>query len=227
MKILIILCGGRGKRLGAITKFVPKPLIKINKKEFIYHLLKFYSKYFDIIELYAGYKGKKFLSYGNSKIRVKIEKKKLGTGGAIISNLDNLPNYFYVTNGDTYLYNFNIKKFIKKCEKTKKSTILITRDEQKQKGAVEINKKNEIVGFYEKKSKKNGFIYAGLVFFKKQDLKKIDKKNRINLSLEKDIFPQLIKDKKLEVFISKKVKVFDIGTPKGISKFRRIINKIK
>ena len=28
---VIILCGGRGKRLGKITKSIPKPLVKVGK----------------------------------------------------------------------------------------------------------------------------------------------------------------------------------------------------
>ena len=32
---VIVLCGGKGKRLLPITKSVPKPLLKINKKPII------------------------------------------------------------------------------------------------------------------------------------------------------------------------------------------------
>ena len=36
---LVILAGGRGKRLGAITSKTPKPLIKVNGIPFIQHLI--------------------------------------------------------------------------------------------------------------------------------------------------------------------------------------------
>ena len=32
---MIILCGGRGRRMGSITKKIPKPLIKVGKKPII------------------------------------------------------------------------------------------------------------------------------------------------------------------------------------------------
>ena len=37
----LILAGGYGSRLRKITKKIPKPLIKINKKPFIFYLIKF------------------------------------------------------------------------------------------------------------------------------------------------------------------------------------------
>ena len=42
---LVILCGGKGKRLGNITKKIAKPLIRINNKPFIEYLIKFYQRY--------------------------------------------------------------------------------------------------------------------------------------------------------------------------------------
>ena len=39
MTDLVILVGGRGKRLGKITNSIPKPLIKINNKSFLDILL--------------------------------------------------------------------------------------------------------------------------------------------------------------------------------------------
>ena len=42
---LVILCGGKGTRIGKITKNIPKPIIKINGINFLQHLINFYSKY--------------------------------------------------------------------------------------------------------------------------------------------------------------------------------------
>ena len=36
----LILAGGYGSRLGKITKYCPKPLLKINKKPFLLYLIK-------------------------------------------------------------------------------------------------------------------------------------------------------------------------------------------
>ena len=45
---IIILCGGRGKRMGNITKNIPKPMIKVGKKPILEHKINYYkSKGFD------------------------------------------------------------------------------------------------------------------------------------------------------------------------------------
>ena len=56
---LVILAGGKGKRLKSITKNkVPKPLVKINGTPFLDYLLKNLSKYnIDKIFILCGYKG--------------------------------------------------------------------------------------------------------------------------------------------------------------------------
>ena len=62
---VIILCGGRGKRLGKITNEIPKPLVKIGKLSIIEHKLKYYKKQgLKEFIFCTGYKGnliKKFL----------------------------------------------------------------------------------------------------------------------------------------------------------------------
>ena len=40
----IILCGGKGTRLGAISKKIPKTLIKIHNKEILWFIIKFLKK---------------------------------------------------------------------------------------------------------------------------------------------------------------------------------------
>ena len=65
---LVILCGGKGKRLGNITKKTPKPLIKINKKPFIEYLINFYQRYhFDKIYLIGHYKSSQFINLFHKK----------------------------------------------------------------------------------------------------------------------------------------------------------------
>jgi NDP-sugar pyrophosphorylase family protein len=49
---LVIVAGGKGKRLGAITKKVPKPMVKVSDVTFLEYLILFYSK-FDLDKIYV------------------------------------------------------------------------------------------------------------------------------------------------------------------------------
>jgi len=57
MKI-VIMCGGRGKRLGAYTRRVPKPLVQLNGKTILWHKIEEYLRQgFEEFILCIGYKG--------------------------------------------------------------------------------------------------------------------------------------------------------------------------
>ena len=65
----IILCGGKGTRLGSITKKIPKSLVKINNKPIIWYILKILRKNnFNHFILPTGYKGNQLKKYLNKKI---------------------------------------------------------------------------------------------------------------------------------------------------------------
>ena len=70
MTDLVVLVGGKGKRLGTLTKKTPKPLIKINKKPFLDILLsKLISYEFNTIYLLCSYKKKLFFrKYHRTKL---------------------------------------------------------------------------------------------------------------------------------------------------------------
>jgi glucose-1-phosphate cytidylyltransferase len=63
MKV-VILCGGKGTRMGKETEFRPKPLILIGGKPILWHIMKFYSSYgYNDFILCIGYKGDMIKQY--------------------------------------------------------------------------------------------------------------------------------------------------------------------
>ena len=64
-KTAVILCGGKGSRLGAISKKIPKTLMKIQGKEILWYIIKILQlNNFNHFILPLGYKGnliKKFV----------------------------------------------------------------------------------------------------------------------------------------------------------------------
>ena len=88
---IIILIGGRGKRVNKYTKKIPKCLIEFYGKPFLYYQLKYLKKLgIKKVILSTGYLSKKIKNYVKKKIDfinvkvVKDGKKSLGTGGAVI-----------------------------------------------------------------------------------------------------------------------------------------------
>ena len=88
MKV-IILAGGLGTRISEYTRFIPKPMIIVNGKPLIFHIMKNYAKFgFKDFIIAAGYKShilkryfkKKFFDW---KIKVIDTGKNTMTGGRL------------------------------------------------------------------------------------------------------------------------------------------------
>ena len=63
MKV-VILAGGFGTRMGELTKDIPKPMIPINHKPIIHHLMDYYHSFgFSDFIILTGYKGYKIREY--------------------------------------------------------------------------------------------------------------------------------------------------------------------
>ena len=117
MKV-VILAGGKGTRISEYTKFIPKPMIKINKYPLIFHIMKIYAKQgFKDFIIASGYKGEIIEKFLRRKIKdwnVKIVPTGLETmtGGRIKRLKKYLNNErFFLTYGDG-VSNLNIKKLL-------------------------------------------------------------------------------------------------------------------
>jgi len=226
---LVILCGGKGTRLGVLTKNMPKPLIKINNKYFLTYLIQFYQKFdFENIYLLAGYKGKiiKKLFHNKKfnfiKINCLIEKKLLGTGGALYLLKNKVKNDFLLINGDSYLQ-YNFQKFLKKINKNSLCNIILinskTYKENNQLSNLSISRSKKVIF-----NSKFNLMNSGIYLFKNRILKKITKKN---FSLEKDLLPKLILRKEVSGHIEKGFFI-DIGMKKRLYYARKVlVKKIK
>lgn len=129
----IILCGGRGTRLGNVTKKIPKTLVKVQGREILWYLICFLKKNnFNHFILPLGYRSnliKKFLKK-NDNFQTKIDAIETGSKSNIGKRLNMISNYvisdnFLLINGDTIL-NFNLKKIFDLHTKNKNSTTFIS-----------------------------------------------------------------------------------------------------
>src|SRR3990167_5588043 len=144
----LILAGGMGSRLGKLTKDKPKPMMRVNSKPILYHLingLKIHG--IKDIHISIGYKSDKIIDYFGSgyKFGVKItyhkEDKPLGTGGAIKNIASKWKEPFYLLWGDN-LANINYIELMKEFTK-QKTRLLVTlthREDVENYGVVKIKK---------------------------------------------------------------------------------------
>ena len=211
---LVILAGGKGTRIRNYTKNNPKPLAKIADYVFLDLLLGNVSKYhFRKIFILAGYKGDKiYKKYHNKNInfiniQCFIEKKPLGTGGALKLIKKKLTNNFFVINGDT-IADFDFYEMIK-LKKRNSAVLALTKSSFSSEG----NKIRNLT-FDSKKllkinhSKQKNFKSAGVYLFSKSNLN-VTSKNKF--SLEDNIILPLIKKNKVHAY-SKNFFFYDIGT---------------
>ena len=109
---IVILAGGLATRLRPITEKIPKSLIEINGVPFVYHQLDLLEqKGFKKIHFCLGFLGEQVedsVRKSDYFERLNISfsydgEKLLGTGGTIRKIINQLPDYFFITYGDSYL----------------------------------------------------------------------------------------------------------------------------
>ena len=121
-KIAVVLCGGKGSRMGGLTKSLPKPLLKIHGKPIIWYSIKILNLYgFNKIIFPLGYKGNKIKNYLNkefSKQKKNFYFIDTGINSSISKRIHMIKNIipensnFFMINSDT-IFNFNINKMFK------------------------------------------------------------------------------------------------------------------
>ena len=217
----IILAGGRGKRLRPITDYVPKPLIPIKNIPIIEWQIK-YLKKFGVSEVIicSGYKTEMIENYLNNKklglkVTFSIEKKPLGTGGAIKNAGKKIKDKsFLVINGDI-ITNIDLKKLLKK-ENSIASIQLKTKF-----GILQTNE-DKIIKFDEKKEVPNVWMNAGIYNLNTDILKELPNVGDI----EKTLFPKFAKKGKLNTVKFTKSEWYSVDSFKDMEESSEIVEKI-
>jgi len=222
----IILCGGFGTRLSKMVNDRQKTMADISGKPFLYYTISNLKKQGikDII-LCTGHMAEGIKDYFKDgkdfgvTIQYSHEDKPLGTAGAI-KNAENLiKEDFIVLNGDAF-FDINFDEFINFSKKKKSTVIALKRVEDTSRyGVVNFDEDLRIINFTEKpgsEGKKSGFINGGIYLLKKETLKEIPKDKKV--SIEREIFPRLIKNKKVFAFTSDNYFI-DIGLPETYQEF--------
>lgn len=124
-KLAIILCGGRGSRLGSITDNMPKPLVEVRGKPILwYTVMNLYHQGFRKFIFPLGYKGEMIRKYTEGLLCDLYEYPQrwfvdTGEDTPIASRIDQIKKHipdhsdFFLVNGDT-LFDFDIDEMYQK-----------------------------------------------------------------------------------------------------------------
>ena len=202
---LYLLVGGKGERLSSVTNGSPKPLVDINERPFLSYVLD-NLKGFDVSLVCSDATYDFFLGYRALGIEVLNEGDRAGTGGFLMKLGENIPDSFYVMNGDTFFTgDINLD--------TDESTVfvaeeLVTTDVGYIKG-----NNGKVEEFVEKNPLAKGkeFVSLGIYKFYKKD---ITLPMRLPISIEYDILPKM----ELKYKVLNTVR-FDIVTPERLERF--------
>ena len=201
MKV-VLLAGGFGTRLSEYTRTIPKPMIDIDGKPILLHIMKFYAKHgFKNFYIALGYKGEMIKKFFNRKffdwnINFIETGKNTMTGG----RLKRLKKYigketFMMTYGDG-LSNINLKKLLKFHKKNKKLVTLTAVRPPARFGALKL--KGHHVSYFKEKSRLDeGWINGGFFVMESEFLKFIKSDNTY---LEREPLEQATKKKQLAAF---------------------------
>ncbi|MFZ2594074.1 MAG: nucleotidyltransferase family protein [Minisyncoccia bacterium] len=102
---IVILAAGEGKRMRPLTEHVPKPMLKIDGKTIIEHILAVLPQDVDEVILVVGYLKESIMDYFGDffegrRIRYVVQEKPLGTGHALFECQKLLSGRFMVMMAD-------------------------------------------------------------------------------------------------------------------------------
>ena len=212
LRTAIILCGGRGTRLGILSKKNPKTLVKIQNKEILWYIINILRKNkFNHFILPLGYRGEQIKKFVEKKFKNKINVRTVNTGinSSISSRIHKVKKYiesdnFLLLNGDS-IFDFDLNKIYKKHEKNKYKMTFISSSYSANFGTIGIQNKKVInfqrnftFDYVKSRDKKNliAHIYSGISIMNITTLNKNFKKYK---NFEKKLYPWIIKKFKCNV----------------------------
>ncbi len=220
----MILCGGLGTRLGALTAQTPKPLLKVGDAPFLAILIQELTRYgVDRILLLAGFRAELIQTFADEvastlgrpvEIEVSVEPVQAGTGGALVHARGRLDETFYLCNGDSFL-DMPLTGLARLLSDPAALAALALRavDNGSRYGVVELNGERITRFGARGQSDSPAFINGG-VYLMRREL--VDRLAAVS-SLEQDLFPRLAEEGSLRGRVVEGFFI-DIGVPEDFAR---------
>lgn len=219
---VFILAGGKGLRMGKISKKIPKPMLKINNKPILENIINSFKKnnFANFIISTKHLSSKIIGHFGDgsmidANVTYTKEKKFLGTAGSLsLINKKSIKEDLFVTNGDIY-GNLDYSKMLEVHKKRRNDLTICARLHTIDIPYGLINT-DSFSNFLNEKPKLSYLINSGIYIIKKKILN-IIKKNKY---LDMNELINLSKKKKYKIGIySLYEPVYDIG---DLDKYKKI-----
>ncbi len=218
---LLILAGGMARRLKPMSNQVPKSLIEIKGKPFIYYQLEqARSRGINNVVICIGNLGNEVRkNVGNGeKFNLNIKysdegNNLLGTGGAIRNATNLLEDYFFVLYGDSWINTIYQELYNHIKLSGFRAIITVFKNNNKWDNSnISINE-NIVLSYQKSKNKNSNYIDYGLSLLPKKIFMKYKEKDAFDLGT---VYKRLVKQKQLEAF-EVYDRFYEIGSFKGIT----------
>ena len=219
MPQVVILAGGLGTRLGAITQHIPKSLVEVDDRPMISHILDWISlQGCDRALILTGHLGDKFEEYTHDSVSLTFvrEPVPLGTGGALWNAVDFLEPEFLLWWGD----DFHPINYAKLVNQHREDGNLMTMTVTEAHESMNLLHANNRVIKYNKHAENSDFngYEAGTSVVSKRIVLLFGRDGK--WSWEETVYPKL--SGKIGAHIDN-TKFWDMGTPDRLTKLREFL----
>ncbi len=216
----VFLLGGVGTRLGTWTHETPKPLLPMGSVPFLRRLMDEVARFgVNDMVLLAGCKAERLEQFlvenldRPYRVRLIVEPREAGTGGALTFAADILDRRFFLFNGHSF-FDINLVDLARESKPFSAMLALRWVADATRRGSV-VNEGARIVSFREKAESSGEGLTSGGVYVVETAI--LDEIDRLPCSLERDVFPRLIRGGHLggKAFRSC---FWDVGAPESFAK---------
>jgi glucose-1-phosphate cytidylyltransferase len=200
MKV-VILCGGKGSRIYPFSEYFPKPMMPINGRPILVHLMHIYARQgVRRFVLAAGHRKEMLLDYFDGRfpeweIEILDTGAEADTGDRVYSCLDRVGDRFFVTYGDG-LGSINLKALLDFHIASGGLATVTAVPLRSQYGTLQFNEQQQVESFTEKPIIRDSWINAGFFVFDKKVAQ-----HWAGHSLESDLLPHLAAQHQLYTYL--------------------------
>lgn len=232
---VVILCGGRGTRLKALTSTTPKPLLPIGGDPFLLKLLcRLKQEGFRRFILAAHYLADRFELFLKEYptqlegVELWVEPEPLGTGGALRHAVTQVTSrHFLVLNGDSWVDQPLAPVVQEHLQTGRQGTVLAVRVEHVEgralrKGLLRLGDGREVLGFETPENATGGWVNGGCYVLERATVASWPGGS---YSLEAD-WSSLFREKRVGAYCSQG-RLLDIGTPQTYGQAAEILENFE